>query len=132
MVRTKIVSSLTTFNTARAPQHIWIDTSTDERWRPDCLHHVSNILDAPVSTRIITSQLIASGLHPCSSLKKNVVVSKGLTTPYAMVANWSNTDFEMSQDEPRFCLSNDNSHIRVWYRPNNMSNQAVSLKRPTT
>ncbi|UYV83709.1 Ces3 [Cordylochernes scorpioides] len=87
------------------------------------------------SARTISRRLIANGLHSCRPLRR-----LPLTPPNrrqrlewcrarsTWMTEWHRVVF---LDEPRFCLSSDSRHVRVWRRRGERSNPAAIVERPT-
>ncbi|UYV72404.1 Transposase [Cordylochernes scorpioides] len=99
------------------------------------LQHVQDTLDHSISTRTISRQLVANGLHSCRPLRR-----LPLTPPNrrqrlewcrarsTWMTEWHRVVFS---DESCFCLSSDNRRVRVWRRRGERSNPAAIVERPT-
>ncbi|UYV72116.1 hypothetical protein LAZ67_9001869 [Cordylochernes scorpioides] len=99
------------------------------------LQHVQDTLDHSISTRTISRQLVANGLHSCRPLRR-----LPLTPPNrrqrlewcrarsTWMTEWHRVVFS---DESRFCLSSDSRRVRVWRRRGERSNTAAIVERPT-
>ncbi|UYV62840.1 hypothetical protein LAZ67_2002122 [Cordylochernes scorpioides] len=99
------------------------------------LQHVQDTLDHSISTRTISSRLVANGLHSCRPLRR-----LPLTPPNrrqrlewcrarsTWMTEWHRVVFS---DESRFCLSSDSRRVRVWRRRGERSNPAAIVERPT-
>ncbi|UYV77547.1 hypothetical protein LAZ67_15001466 [Cordylochernes scorpioides] len=99
------------------------------------LQHVQDTLDHSISTRTISRQLVANGLHSCRPLRR-----LPLTPPNrrqrlewcrarsTWMTEWHRVVFS---DESRFCLSSDSRRVRVWRRRGERSNPAAIVERPT-
>ncbi|UYV81606.1 hypothetical protein LAZ67_20001679 [Cordylochernes scorpioides] len=93
------------------------------------LQHVQDTLDHSISTRTISRQLVANGLHSCRPLRRLPLTQANrrqrLEWCWARstwMTEWHRVVFS---DESRFCLSSDSCRVRVWRRRGERSNPAA-------